>query len=89
MLAFVRANKLNNIITSGGRNPKIGIITTGKAYLDVRQALDELGIDEVKCNDLGLRLFKIACPWPISRAGTARVRRRASTSSSWSRKSAR
>ena len=48
MLAFVRANKLNKIITSGGRNPKIGVITTGKAYLDVRQALDELGIDEVK-----------------------------------------
>ena len=89
MLAFVRANKLNQIITSGGRNPKIGIITTGKTYLDVRQALDELGIDEVKCNDLGLRLFKIGCPWPIARAGAGGVRRRASTSSSWSRKSAR
>ncbi len=65
MLAFVRANKLNRIITSGGRAPKIGIITTGKAYLDVRQAFDELGIDELKCNDLGLRVFKIGCPWPI------------------------
>ena len=67
MLAFVRANKLNKIVTSGGHNPKIGIITTGKAYLDVRQALDELGIDEVRCNDLGLRLFKIGCVWPIDR----------------------
>jgi indolepyruvate ferredoxin oxidoreductase len=67
MLAFVRANKLNRMVTSGGRAPKIGIITTGKAYLDVRQAFDELGIDEIKCNELGLRLFKIACPWPISR----------------------
>jgi indolepyruvate ferredoxin oxidoreductase len=67
MLAFVRANKLNKYITSGGRRPKIGIITVGKSYLDVRQALDELGIDEVKCNDLGLRLYKIGCPWPISR----------------------
>ena len=67
MLAFVRANRLNRIITSGGRAPKIGIITTGKAYLDVRQAFDELGIDEIKCNDLGLRVFKIACVWPIGR----------------------
>jgi indolepyruvate ferredoxin oxidoreductase len=67
MLAFVQANKLNRYIASGGRSPKIGVITTGKSYLDVRQALDELGIDEVKCNALGLRLFKIACPWPISR----------------------
>ena len=67
MLAFVRANKLNKIITTGGRAPKIGVITTGKAYLDVRQAFDELGIDEIKCNDLGLRVFKIACVWPIGR----------------------
>jgi indolepyruvate ferredoxin oxidoreductase len=67
MLAFVHANKLNRTVTSGGRNPKIGIITTGKAYLDVRQAFDELGIDEVKCNDLGLRLFKVGCVWPLPR----------------------
>jgi indolepyruvate ferredoxin oxidoreductase len=67
MLAFVRANKLNKWITSGGQTPKIGIATTGKSYLDVRQALDELGIDEVRCNDLGIRLFKIACPYPLSR----------------------
>jgi indolepyruvate ferredoxin oxidoreductase len=66
MLAFVRANKLNRIITSGGRDPKIGIITTGKSYLDVRQAFDELGIDEIKCNGLGIRLYKVACAWPLS-----------------------
>ncbi len=67
MLAYVRANKLNRMICSGGPSPKIGVITVGKSYLDVRQGLDELGIDEVKCNDLGLRLYKIACPWPIGR----------------------
>ncbi len=68
MLAFVHANKLNKVIISGGRNPKIGIITVGKSYLDVRQAFDELGIDEVKCNDFGIKVFKVGCPWPISRA---------------------
>ena len=67
MLAFVRANGLNRTITSGGREPKIGIITTGKSYLDVRQALDELGIDEVGCNQLGIRLYKVGCVWPLSR----------------------
>ena len=66
-LAFVRANGLNRIITSGGPNPRIGIVTVGKSYLDVRQALDDLGIDEARANDLGLRLYKIGCPWPISR----------------------
>jgi indolepyruvate ferredoxin oxidoreductase len=67
MLAFVRANRLNKIITSGGRKARIGVITTGKSYLDVRQALDELGLDEVGCNDVGLRICKVACPWPLGR----------------------
>jgi indolepyruvate ferredoxin oxidoreductase len=71
MLAFVRANKINRMITSGGRSPRMGIVTTGKSYLDVRQALDELGLDEVKCNEIGLRIFKIGCPWPIARQDLA------------------
>jgi indolepyruvate ferredoxin oxidoreductase len=63
--AFIRANGLNRIIYSGGANPKIGIITIGKSYLDVRQSLDDLGIDEARANQLGLRLFKVAAPWPL------------------------
>jgi indolepyruvate ferredoxin oxidoreductase len=69
MLAFVRANGLNRIVTSGGPNAKIGVITVGKSYLDVRQAMDDLGVDEVRANDLGLRLYKIACPWPLEPVG--------------------
>src|SRR5262249_57236456 len=46
MLAFVRANKLNKYITSCGRTPRIGIITVGKSYLDVRQPVDDLGSDD-------------------------------------------
>jgi len=67
MLAFVRANKLNRVIMSGGPKPRISIVTVGKSYLDVRQALDELGLDEVRCNDLGVRLYKVGCPYPIGR----------------------
>ncbi|TKT77600.1 indolepyruvate ferredoxin oxidoreductase family protein [Aquamicrobium sp. LC103] len=63
--AFIRANRLNRIVYSGGRNARIGIITVGKSYLDVRQALDDIGIDEKRANQLGVRLFKVACPWPL------------------------
>ncbi|CAN7240809.1 indolepyruvate ferredoxin oxidoreductase family protein [Aminobacter sp. LjRoot7] len=63
--AFIRANNINRIIYSGGRKPKIGIITVGKSFLDVRQALDDLGIDESRANQLGIRLFKVGCPWPL------------------------
>jgi indolepyruvate ferredoxin oxidoreductase len=62
---FVRANKLNKIVFSGGRKAKLGIITVGKSYLDVRQALDDIGVDEKRANELGVRLFKVACPWPL------------------------
>jgi indolepyruvate ferredoxin oxidoreductase len=63
--AFIRANGLNRIVYSGGANPRLGIITVGKSYLDVRQALDDIGIDERRANQIGLRLFKVACPWPL------------------------
>jgi indolepyruvate ferredoxin oxidoreductase len=69
MLAFIRANPINRIVTSGGAHPRLGVITVGKSYLDVRQALDDLGIDEVRANDLGLRLYKIGCPWPLEPEG--------------------
>lgn len=63
--AFIQANNLNRIIYSGGRKARLGIITVGKNYLDVRQALDDIGIGEREANKLGLRLFKVACPWPL------------------------
>ncbi len=69
MLAFIRANGLNRVVMSGGPNAKIGVVTLGKSYLDVRQALDDLGIDEVAANRLGLRLYKIGCPWPLEPEG--------------------
>ncbi len=68
-LAFMRANGLDRIVMSGGAKPKIGIVTTGKSYLDTRQALDELGIDEVRANELGLRLYKVAMTWPLELNG--------------------
>lgn len=63
--AFVRNNDINRIVTSGGPAAKIGIVSTGKSYLDVREALDNLGLDEVGCNEQGIRILKIGMPWPL------------------------
>jgi len=63
--AFIRANGLNRNVYSGGRQAKIGIVASGKSFLDVRQALDDLGIGEKEANRLGIRLFKVGCPWPL------------------------
>jgi indolepyruvate ferredoxin oxidoreductase len=69
ILAFARANRLDRLVLSGGAAPKLGIITCGKSYLDVRQALDELGIDEVRANQLGIRLLKVGMTWPLEPQG--------------------
>ncbi|MFY8115159.1 MAG: indolepyruvate ferredoxin oxidoreductase family protein, partial [Rhabdaerophilum sp.] len=65
VLAYFRANKLDKMIFTGGRKPRMGIISVGKNYLDVMQALDILGIDAAKADRLGLRLLKLASPWPV------------------------
>ncbi len=65
VLAFLRANAPDRVVLAGGLQPRLGIVTAGKSYLDVLQALDDLGIDEVAAADLGLRLLKVACTWPL------------------------
>ena len=62
--AFVKANRLNRaVIDSEGRS--LGIVTTGKAHLDVMQALEELGLDANACRTNGVGVFKVAMPWPL------------------------
>ncbi|AHG63318.1 indolepyruvate ferredoxin oxidoreductase family protein [Advenella mimigardefordensis] len=67
-LAYVRANKLDKIIFDSPR-ARFGIMTAGKAYLDVRQALTDLGLDEQTCADIGIRLYKVGCVWPLEAQG--------------------
>lgn len=69
VLAFARANGLDKLLYRGGPVPKIGIVTAGKSYLDTAEALDLLGIDEVRASNLGLRLYKVAMTWPLEPQG--------------------
>ena len=63
-LAYVRANKLNyNVIA--GPNDRFGLISSGKAFNDTRQALNDLGLDEDTCHQLGIRLHKVNVVWPL------------------------
>ncbi len=67
-LAYARTNKLNRIIWDSP-HAKIGIITAGKSYLDTRQALMDLGIDEAVARDIGIRLYKVGMTWPLEAEG--------------------
>ena len=67
-LAFARANRLDRVALGGPRR-RLGIVTTGKSYLDVRQALDELGICESRALELGLSIYKVGMVWPLEPEG--------------------
>ena len=66
--AFARANGLDRVVIDAPQ-PRFGIVTTGKAYLDVRQALSELGITEQRAAELGIRVYKVALAWPLEPQG--------------------
>jgi indolepyruvate ferredoxin oxidoreductase len=66
--AFARANKLDRIVIDSP-NARLGIVTTGKSYLDVLQALEYLGLDNRACADLGIRVYKIGMTWPLEPMG--------------------
>jgi len=67
-LAYCRANGLNKLVIDSP-DPRLGILTAGKSYLDVRQALDELGIDDALAAEIGIRLFKVGMVWPLEPEG--------------------
>jgi indolepyruvate ferredoxin oxidoreductase len=69
--AFARANGLDRVALDAPRR-RLGIVTTGKAYLDVRQALESLGIDPGRAADLGLAVYKVGLCWPLDPVGARR-----------------
>ena len=69
--AFCRANRLDRTVWDADR-AWLGVATTGKSYLDVRQAFEDLGIDEAGARRLGVRLYKVAMPFPLEPEGARR-----------------
>ncbi len=85
--AFARANRFDRIVLDG-KPARLGIIATGKAYLDLRQALADLGITDADAQALGLRIYKVALTWPLEESRRAAIRRRACRTCWSSRRSA-
>jgi len=63
-LAYIRANRLNHNVIEGP-NDRYGIMASGKAYNDTRQALVDLGLDDETCKRLGIRVHKVSVVWPL------------------------
>ncbi|QQD19510.1 indolepyruvate ferredoxin oxidoreductase family protein [Spongiibacter nanhainus] len=66
--AFARANGIDKVMVDGDKR-ELGIVTAGKAYLDVRQAFADLGLSDARCKELGIRLYKPGLIWPMDPQG--------------------
>ena len=64
--AFVEANPIDHRIYDIP-DAKFGIVTTGKGHLDLMEALRLLGLDEAKCRELGIDIYKVGMVWPLAR----------------------
>ncbi len=66
--AFARANRIDRLVFDSPR-ARLGIVTTGKSYLDVLQALEYLGFDQDACATIGVRVYKVGMTWPLEPVG--------------------
>ena len=62
-LDFARKNDLNQI--SGSDKARIGIVSSGKAWQDLGQALNMMGITDGKLGDTPVRTLKVGMIWPL------------------------
>ena len=68
VLAFARANPIDRV-EWGHADARFGIVTTGKAHLDVLEALRLLGIDRERAGEIGLDIYKVGMVWPLEDVG--------------------
>ncbi len=60
---YAAANGLDRIVGHGPA--RIGVVAAGKSWLDLRQALDTLGLDDAELARRGVRLLRVGMPWPL------------------------
>ena len=61
---FAQVNKLNEIKVRH-EGDRLGIVSAGKAYYDLRSALENLGLDDAELERLGVRILKLAMVYPL------------------------
>jgi indolepyruvate ferredoxin oxidoreductase len=69
--AYARANALDRVVWDSPR-ARLGLVACGKGWLDLRQALHDLGLDAARAAALGLRVYKVDMPWPLEAEGARR-----------------
>ncbi|MET8000991.1 indolepyruvate ferredoxin oxidoreductase family protein [Nonomuraea glycinis] len=68
--AYARAHGLNRVVFTAP-DATLGILASGTGFAVVQRALADLGVDEAAMDALGLRLIKLAMPFPLDPAELA------------------
>ena len=61
---YARETGLNRAVFAPAR-ARLGILASGTGFAVLRRALDDLGLDEAAMDHLGIRLIRLAMPWPV------------------------
>ena len=64
---FIRANPINRVVVNP-ESPDLAIVTTGKSYTNIRQALQLLGLSSIDdIRRANIRLIKLGLLWPTDK----------------------
>ncbi len=61
---FASLNRLDRVSHDAPAR-RLTVVTAGKAWLDLCQALADLGLNDASCRAIGLRVVKLGLVWPI------------------------
>ncbi|WP_422802390.1 indolepyruvate ferredoxin oxidoreductase family protein [Telluria beijingensis] len=68
--AFARANSIDRLVVAAP-HARIGILGAGKAYLDLVEALERMGLPLARLEQLGVRVYKPGLTFPLERTRLA------------------
>ncbi len=63
-LQFIAANDINRITVSSPSD-SIGIVSSGRTYVELRQTLHEIGLDDRELSRRQVRLLQLGVPYPL------------------------
>ena len=63
-IQFIAANEINRITVSSTTD-SVGLVASGRTYVELRQALLEIGLNDAELISRGVRLLQLGAPYPL------------------------
>jgi len=63
-IQFIAVNNINRIAVSSPADT-VGLVASGRTYVELRQALGEIGLNDTELSSRGIRLLQLRVPYPL------------------------